>query len=359
MALEILVPDRISFQQLHDGLGEFDSCVNVLGPLHHGNLQDLTIEEAMEQVGGTMANLGGIVVRQKSKVTSDHFKELALHDKHVPIVKFGVGVDNIDLEAATNNDFPICRSPDAVRRAVAHITPILMEVGSLGIGIGNNALSRGKWIKEDIVSRNLTGQTLGIIGFGGIGQLLSQEKAIQEMNIITYDPYPPPYKPPDFSHFPNVVRVDSLDELLKQSDIISLHVPKLSVPIIGAREFALCQPGVGFINTSRGENVNTRALLEALESGQVGWAALDVFEKEPPPLDDEVFSKLRLMDQVIKTPHIASIEEHSMENTAFEMGVQFKTIFQGDKPEHLVNDEVWERWKQQYVQGLLGLLNSN
>ena len=226
------------------------------------------------------------------------------------ISRYGIGLDNIDLEAAKMRGIIICNTPDAPTQAVAELTLALILNLYRGIGEVDRNLRSDKW--TPLMGRLLSGKTLGIIGLGRIGKALVKLVQPFELNIIAHEPYPD-------NDFVSSYRVElsSLEKILSESDIITLHAPLTdeTYHLIGKKELALMKMGAIIVNTARGSLIDGGALIEALEKGLIGGAALDVFEEEP------YHGKLKDFDNVILTPHIGTYAKETrilMEREAVE-----------------------------------------
>lgn len=244
-----------------------------------------------------------VVVRSATKVTRpviEAGKKLKL------IVRAGIGLDNIDVAAAKEKGIEVANTPAATSISVAEHTLGLMIGAVRHHGPANLSMKQHKWEKKAFTGTELYGKTLGIIGFGRIGTEVAKRALAFGMNILAYDVIEIKTDLP--------VKQVSLDELLKQADIITLHVPKTPKPILGEAEFAMMKDGVVIVNVARGGVVDEKALLQALNSGKVRAAALDVFEKEPP----EDFS---LIDhpKVTATPHLGASAEEGQKRAGLEV----------------------------------------
>ncbi len=208
----------------------------------------------------------------------------------------GIGTDSIDLPAARERGIVVCNIPGKTAPIVAEHAFGLMFAAAKRAWFQTNELKSGRWTRRDNVY--LRGKTLGLIGTGNIGAEMARLARAVGMNIIAWTFHPSPERAAGLG-----VEFVELDELLRTADVISLHV-KLTDDtrqLIGAREFALMKPGALFVNTARGAMVDTAALVDALNSGHLGGAAIDVYDIEPLPPDHPLLSS----EQVILTPHNA------------------------------------------------------
>jgi D-3-phosphoglycerate dehydrogenase len=241
------------------------------------------------------------------KITED----LLQRAKYLKVIsRYGIGLDNIDLEAAKKRGIIVCNTPDAPTQAVAELTLALILNLYRRIGEVDRNLRSGKW--NSILGRLLFGKTLGIIGLGRIGKALVKLMQPFELKIIAHEPYPDNEFVSSYG-----VELASSEKVLSESDIISLHAPltKETHHLIGKKELALMKADAIIVNTARGRLIEEEALIEALEKESIGGAALDVFEEEPYP------GKLKNFNNTILTPHIGTYAKETrikMEREAVE-----------------------------------------
>ncbi|MCS6907634.1 MAG: phosphoglycerate dehydrogenase [Anaerolineales bacterium] len=250
------------------------------------------------------------------------------------ISRYGVGVDNIDLEAATELGVIVTVTPGANSVAVAELTMALILALARKIPAHDRIVRSGKWNRLEGVE--IMGGTLGIIGAGRIGQEVGIRARAFGMEILFTDPLPPPEEWIRATQAKSV----SLEELLSESDIVTLHAPlnEGTQHLLDANRLSLMKPTAFLINTARGGLVDEKALFEFLRSGRIAGAAIDTFEVEPT--DPSQFADL---DHFISTPHIGS----ATYQTALRMGwlaTQNALIaLRGGRPEHVVNPQVFGR----------------
>ncbi|HZK12816.1 MAG TPA: C-terminal binding protein [Atribacterota bacterium] len=253
--------------------------------------------------------------------------------KCIVIVKFAVGVDNIDLEAATLKKIFVVNVPRyCVEEVSTHTVALLLNL-IRKISKYDQSVKRGCWdpLVGDPIYR-LENRVLGIIGFGNIGKSVAEKFRPFKFSIIVYDPL---VNDKIISKY-GAKKVE-LEALLRQSDYISLHCPlnKYTKHLIDFKEIEIMKKGVFIINTSRGEIINQKALYKALQDGKIAGAALDVLEKDPPSLIDIINA-----DNIIYTPHVAwnSVEaETELRESAAQ---EVKRVLEGGKPLNLVNKEM-------------------
>ena len=236
-----------------------------------------------------------LIVRGRTKVTASLMDAAA---RLKVIGRAGVGVDNIDLQAAKQHGIIVVNAPTSTSIAVAELTFGLLLALAREIPRADAAMKQGKWLKKELEGVELHGKTLGVIGFGRIGVEVGKRAAAFGMNVIAYDPLIPEDEIRRRGADPA-----SLQDLYAWSDFISLHLP-LTVDtrdMIGRAAFAQMKDGVRIVCAARGGIIDEAALVEALNSGKVGGAALDVFSVEPPGLTETVSHP-----RVIATPHIGA-----------------------------------------------------
>jgi len=254
-----------------------------------------------------------LIVRSRTKVTREIIESA---DKLVIIARAGVGLDNIDVKAAQENKITVINAPEAPTYSVAELVIGLMIAALRGIPRGDTALKEGKWIKKELLGRELNGKTLGIVGFGRIGQEVAKRALAFNMKVLAYDVIGELSKKAEELGVEFVgTTKEALYMLLKESDIITLHVPLLpsTYHMIGREEISLMKKGAVIINTSRGGIIDEEALYEALKEGKIAAAALDVFENEPPT---GVSLKLAQLPNVVATPHIGATTEEAQRKAA-------------------------------------------
>jgi D-3-phosphoglycerate dehydrogenase len=253
---------------------------------------DITAGELKRAV----SNYNVLIVRGRTKVT----REIIEAGRELKVIgRAGAGVDNIDVEAAEKKGVKVVNTPEALAEAVAELTIGLILSLARNIPLADSSMKEKKWIKKTLMGWELKGKTLGTIGLGNIGERVARlAKAFGMKILITKRTPPSPalLKELEAEFIP-------LHELLRRSDIVTIHVPHTPQThrMIGQKEIQLMKTGAFLINTSRGAIVDEKALIEALKSGKLGGAALDVYEVEPP--NDWTLMRL---PNVVCTPHIGA-----------------------------------------------------
>jgi D-3-phosphoglycerate dehydrogenase len=271
-----------------------------------------------EELLGLITNYDALIVRGQSRVTSDVI-DAASQLKVVG--RAGVGVDNIDLDAAKKKNITVVNAPTSTTIAVAELTFGLLLAVARETPRADAAMKQGQWNKKEFEGVELNGKTLGIIGFGRIGIEVGKRAAGFGMNVIVYDPNVTEHELEHADAEPV-----SIQDLYAWSDFISLHLP-LNVQtrdLIGPMAFSEMKDGVRIISTARGGIINQSALLDALNSGKVAGAALDVFEKEPPGLTELVSHP-----RVIATPHIGAQTAEAQSRAAEDIANEVLAALRG------------------------------
>lgn len=261
-----------------------------------------------EELKKIISEYTALIVRSQTKVT----KELLAHAKNLKYIgRAGVGLDNIDMEAASKKGIIVMNTPGGNAVSTAEHTFSMILSLSRNIPQANASLKKGLWERKKFMGVELCGKTLGIIGLGRIGAEVAARAISFRMRVIAYDPFLIPEKVKTL----NIESVE-LDTLFKQSDYITAHTPLTGETrhIIGEKAFRKMKKGVRIINCARGGIVDEKALRQAIEKGIVAGAALDVYEKEPPAK-----TGLVEMDKVITTPHLGASTEEAQVNVAIDI----------------------------------------
>lgn len=262
---------------------------------------DLSKEELLQIIG----QYDAVVVRSATKIRAD---AIAVADRLKVIGRAGAGLDNIDVVAAQERGIKVVNAPDANTRAVAEHTMALILALARHLPLADHSMKEGRWEKNKLMGMSLVGKTLGIVGFGRIGREVAIRAQAFGMRVIVNQ-----RRPTAELNLEAKVEAVDLNELLKQSDFVSLHVPARpeTEGMIGMARLALMKPTAYLVNTARGTVVDENDLLEALNTGLIAGAALDVFAREPA-----VNSELAQHDRVIATPHIAASTEDAQQLAA-------------------------------------------
>ena len=249
-----------------------------------------------EQISEKIENFDVVIVRSRTKITKDLIEKA---NKCKIIARVGVGLDNIDQDAAKEKGIRVINAVEGAMNAVAELVIGLMLSLAREIPRADREVRNGNWIKKELMGTELRGKYLGIVGLGNIGKRLGRLAKALNMNIIGFDVMP---IDDEFSKEVGLMKTD-LDTLLASSDYVSLHVPLLDSTkhMINATKINSMKNTAKIINTSRGGVIDEEALYDALKNGQLGGAALDVFEVEPA-----TSNKLATLPNFISTPHMGA-----------------------------------------------------
>jgi D-3-phosphoglycerate dehydrogenase len=258
-----------------------------------------------EELKNIIGDYDALVIRSATRVTEDL---LGSADKLKVIGRAGIGLDNVDVPAATKRGIVVMNTPTGNVITTAEHAIAMMFSLTRNIPSATASLKSGKWEKKSLQGRELYQKALGIIGYGKIGSIVADRARGLKMRVIIFDPFVPPEKIQNDGY-----ESVSLEDLYRQSDYITVHVPKLknTLGLINKDSFAQMKDGVMMINCARGGIVNEADLYEALVSGKVAGAALDVFETEPP-----VDNPLLKLNQVVCTPHLGASTKEAQTNVA-------------------------------------------
>ncbi|MFQ5836473.1 MAG: hydroxyacid dehydrogenase [Candidatus Bathyarchaeia archaeon] len=270
-----------------------------------------------ERLTKIVSNYDALIIRSRTKVT----KELVEAGRRLRVIgRAGVGLDNIDLETAEKKGIMVLDIPGASANAAAELTIGLIISLARSIPRADHSMKEGKWIKKQLLGWELRDKTLGIMGLGNVGGRVAKIVKALGMKILITKRTPPA---------PELLReleaeFVPLKEILQRSDVVTIHVPLTpqTKHMIGAQEIQLMKKGVFLINTSRGAIVDEKALLNALKSGKLGGAAVDVYEIEPP----RDLSLIKLPN-VICTPHIGAQTERTQRITAVSIAEKIINTF--------------------------------
>jgi len=279
-----------------------------------------------DQLIAIVADYDAIMVRSQSKITA---KVIAAAKKLQVIARAGAGVDTIDVEAATRAGVIVVNAPTGNTISAAEHTIALMLALSRYIPQANVSTKSGAWKRNDFMGTELRDKTLGVIGLGNIGSEVAKRARGMEMKVLGFDPYISPERAAQLQ-----VTIVPIDQLLKESDYITLHVPMLPTTkgMIGAKELATLKPTARIINCARGGLIDEAALAAAVKEKKIAGAAVDVFSAEPPgtsPLFD--------VDNIIVTPHLGASTNEAQVVSALMVAEQVLDIFDGKPARYAVN----------------------
>ena len=280
-----------------------------------------------EELVKTIGEYNAIIVRSRTKVT----KEVIDNADNLQIIaRAGVGVDNIDLDAATEKGIMVVNSPESTSITVAEHTMGLLLSMARKLTIADKSVKEGKWEKKKFMGVELRNKTLGVIGMGRIGsQVVNRCKAF-EMDAVAYDPYLPEEVATQMG-----VELTDLETVLKKADFITIHVPLTpeTKHLISYDEFEIMKDEAFITNCARGGIIDEEALYDALKNGKIGGAALDVYEEEPPAEDSKLFE----LDNIVLTPHIAASTKEAQRDAAIIVADEIIELAKGGTPNNVLN----------------------
>jgi D-3-phosphoglycerate dehydrogenase / 2-oxoglutarate reductase len=295
----------------------------------------VTTEETEEGMIRVAAEADGILFRIRPRCTAS----LLAACKRLRVVgRHGVGLDTVDIPAATRLGVAVVHAPGSNSQAVAEHALMLMLCCVKRARQIDRMTRAGDWsAKTQAGNVELAGQTLGVVGVGNIGRRGAKFAGALGMRVLGYDKY----VPADEVRRRGAEPVESLEALLPQADVVTCHTPLTEEThhLINARTLALMKDGAIFINTSRGGVQDERALFEALTRGRLRAAGLDVFEEEPSPLDNPLLN----LDNVIVSSHVAGVTVEATRQAAMQVAGEMLRVLRGERPQVLVNPEVWPR----------------
>ena len=287
---------------------------------------DARAKRSREKLLRELKDADGLIVRGSTQVDAEL---LASAPQLKVIARAGTGVDNIDVRAASARGILVINAPGANSVSVAEHTCALMLALGRSIARADTAMKQGHWTKKELIGIELRGKNLGLVGLGRVGQEVAFRARAFGMHVVAHDPY-------ISEHLAKSLDVEllTLDELCAKSDFVSLHVPLTATThqMFNAKQLAKCKYGARLVNTSRGDLIDESALVDAIESGQVSGAGLDVFECEPP-----IDSRLIALPQVVATPHIAGSTQEAQQLVGTETAAGIRDYLQFGIVQNAVN----------------------
>lgn len=314
--MKILITERIA----DEGIQYLQNC---------GFEADVRLGLTHAQLLEIIEDYDAIIVRSVTKVNA----ELIERAKNLKVAgRAGNGIDNIDVDACTKKGIIVCNTPESNIMAAAELAVGMAFSIFRNIPQANAAGRRGDFRRNRFLGNELDEKTVGIIGLGRIGSIVATKLKGCNMRVIAYDPYIADEK---FAKF-GVEKCETLDELLVQADLITIHTPKTpeTYGMLGSKEIGKCKKGVRLINAARGGLINEKALYEALKSGHVAAAALDVLDPEPSydkkPEDQDYTNPLLELDNIIITPHLGASTEEANHNVGTEIAKLVADALKGE-----------------------------
>ncbi len=272
---------------------------------------------SLEDLKKAVSDVEAVIVRSETKISAD----VLAAGKNIKIVgRAGVGVDNIDVNAASRQGVIVVNVPGGNTISAAEHTMALMLALSRNVAQASSSVKAGDWKRAQFTGTELLGKTLGLIGMGRIGREVAKRCQSFGMQIIGYDPYASEEYAKNFN-----IALASLEEIYAKADFITVHVPlnESTKHLLNAKTLARCKPGVRVINCARGGIIDEVALAESIKSGHVKGAALDVFEQEPPDKNNPLFA----LPTVIVTPHLGASTEEAQVKVAQELAETLRDYF--------------------------------
>jgi D-3-phosphoglycerate dehydrogenase len=288
------------------------------------------IEMSPEDLLKNIEKYDALIVRGKTKVTAQVIEK----GKNLKVVgRAGVGVDNVDIAAATKRKIAVVNAPTGSTVSVAELAIGHMLSLARKLPTADKSIKSGKWEKKAFMGTELSGKTLGLLGSGRIGTEVAKRAQAFGMKTIAFDPYLPPAIAKQ-----NKIDLVNKGALFAESDFLSVHTALTpeTKGMVGSQEFASMKKTAFLINCARGEVVQEKALAEALKSGKIAGAALDVFENEPP-----TGSPLLELENVFMTPHIGASTHEAQLRAGMTIVEQVDMVLRGNKPEFIVNKEIY------------------
>ena len=273
-----------------------------------------------------LADADAVIVRSATQIDAE---ALAVAPRLKVVARAGVGLDNVDVPAATARGVLVVNAPTSnIVSAAEHAVALLLAVARR-VPQAAASLRAGEWKRSQFTGVEVTDKTVGVVGLGRIGVLFAQRMSAFGTRLLAYDPYVPAARAAQIG-----VRLVPLDELLRESDFISIHLPKTpeTVGLIGERELALCKPGAIIINAARGGLLDEHALAQALKEGRIGGAGLDVYASEPC-----TDSPLYGYDQVVATPHLGASTAEAQDKAGLAVARSVRLALEGEFVPDAVN----------------------
>ena len=273
-----------------------------------------------------LGDYDALLVRSGTEVTA---KVIESGKKLKFIGRAGVGVDNIDVDAATRKGIIVANAPEGNTLAATEHTMAMMLSLARNIPQANSSLKKAEWKRSKFMGVELNEKTLGIVGFGRIGREVAKRAIAMDMKVVAYDPFITKERAAQLG-----VTMMSVEDLFKVADVITVHTPLIAETrhVINAKSIATMKDGVRIINCARGGIIDEKALYDAVKSGKVAGAALDVFEEEPP-----TGSPLLELDKVIVTPHLGASTVEAQQNVAISVAKQLIEVLNGGSAKYVVN----------------------
>ena len=315
--MKVIVTDEISEKGL--ALLEQDPRVQL----------DVRLGLSRPELYAAIGEYDAIITRSGTQVDA----ELLSHAKRLKMVaRAGVGIDNVDVQAASERGIIVVNAPFGNTNSAAEHSMAILLAMCRNVPVANASLKSGQWQRAPFTGHELRHKTMGIVGLGKVGGRVALRARAFEMEVVVYDPYISEKRATDFG-----TRLVSLEELVRQADVISVHTPlnDETRDLVTAEHFAQMKDGVLIVNCARGGIINEAAMLAALESGKVAGAAFDVWSEEPP--NDDVLKKLIAHPRMVVTPHLGANTFEAQTNVAVDVSREILNLLEGKPVENAVN----------------------
>src|ERR687895_1206619 len=291
---------------------------------------DVKLDLPPQELADAIGSYDALIVRSATKVDAALLERA---ETLKVVARAGIGLDNVDIDAATRAGILVVNAPQSNVISAAEHTMALLLAQARNVPQAHVALVGGSWERDRWKGVELNGKTLGIIGLGRVGALVAQRASAFGMRLIAFDPYVAPNRAAQMG----VELVPSVIDLCKRADFITIHLPKTpeTIGIIGREEIAQMRPNARIVNTARGGLIDDDALYEALEEGRIGGAALDVFDPEPIT-EHRLFS----LPNVVVTPHLGASTTEAQDKAGVTIAEQILLALQGEFVPFAVNLDV-------------------
>ena len=303
------------------------ATVEVLGPDVEVRSVDGTDRPALL---AAVAEADALLVRSATQVDAEVY---AAAPKLRVVARAGVGLDNVDVPGATTAGVMVINAPTSNIVSAAELAIALILASLRNLGRADSSVKAGRWERKQLTGVELLEKTVGVVGFGRIGQLVAERLRPFGVNLLAYDPYVNHARAAELG-----ARVVELDELMREADVLTVHMPKTpeTTGLIGAEQFALAKPTLHVVNAARGGLIDEEALYTALSTGQIEGAALDVYSSEPPA-KSETAAKLLELDNLTLTPHLGASTSEAQEKAGVAVAKSVRLALAGELVPDAVN----------------------
>ena len=303
------------------------ATVEVLGPDVEVRSVDGTDRPALL---AAVAEADALLVRSATQVDAEVY---AAAPKLRVVARAGVGLDNVDVPGATTAGVMVINAPTSNIVSAAELAIALILASLRNLGRADSSVKAGRWERKQLTGVELLEKTVGVVGFGRIGQLVAERLRPFGVTLLAYDPYVNHARAAELG-----ARVVELDELMREADVLTVHMPKTpeTTGLIGAEEFALAKPNLHVVNAARGGLIDEEALYTALSTGQIAGAGLDVYSSEPPT-KSETAAKLLELENITLTPHLGASTAEAQEKAGVAVAKSVRLALAGELVPDAVN----------------------